>query len=169
MRRLQLPPIAFAVGQLLSICAPLFFIIGLILVWWQVAYGGRNFWPTIVQASIYALSGGGIALGYLGWWMSLTFRGIASTPSSPWKISVSSGVILIEAKRTKVELLVSRPKSFAEVWDDNWDKLKGLEDKSLVIHLGLVLRIIVPGSSENFNEAILEIKKSRSVAFKAID
>lgn len=169
MTHRRVSPQIFSALQWLSAALPLAFLLGLVAVLAIVMQGNGSLSKSFLQASFYIAATGGIALMYLVWWMSMTFRGIVATPKTPWEIRATADIITIKSKRFEVTFRICQPNEYVEVWDGGFDRLKGLEDKGLVIDFGHLFRIVVPGSSINFDAALTHIKTVRPVQFKEVE
>jgi hypothetical protein len=115
--------------------------------------GNESLYTSLLE-SLFIATAGGIAMMYFVWWMSMTFRGIVATPKIPWEICAIADIITIKSKRFEATLPISQPNAYIHVWDGNFDRNQGLEDEGLLIDFGHIFRIVVPGSSINFEAAL---------------
>jgi hypothetical protein len=169
MSRIRVSHSCFSSLQWLSVSAPIVFLLLLGIAFTVIAAGKGSLWISVLESIFYVLTCGGIALMYLAWWISMTFRGIVATPKTPWQLDVEDGIVAVRSKRLETFFRIERPREYVEVWDGGFDSLKGLEDKGLVIDFGFLSRIVVPGSSTNFNASVAKIKNLRPVRFKEIE
>jgi len=91
------------------------------------------------------------------------------TPSVAWKLSLQNDCIQIVTDRHEISIPLAMIQSFKLVIDDNWDKLKGMEDRTLLAKIGRFSCIGIPGSSENFDAVLKEIRKQRTIEIENLD
>ncbi len=169
MRRFRISPLLFSSLQLLAISTPLLILLSLIIAAAFLLGDRARLWIASLEVAFYVLATGGMALMYLVWWMSMTFRGIVATPKRPWEISIVDEQIHIRSHCFVVSFPITKPKEIVEVWDGGFDQLKGLEDKGLLISFGPLYRLTVPGSSNNFEGAVASIKSRREIVNREIE
>ncbi|MYN02910.1 hypothetical protein GTP41_12445 [Pseudoduganella sp. DS3] len=163
-----LTPTGFAVRQAIVRSIPLWVLIGVLACGWALLgpkTTGR-FLDTSTSIGLYLfyiLATGGIALGYLGWWLSLYLKGMMSTPRHPWQLAIRENELMISTGRVDTFVNIDSVRSFRLLSDDNWDKMNGMEDFTLVAKLGKFSRILIPGSAQNFDEILEGIRRSRTV------
>lgn len=169
MTHRRLSPELFCALQWLSLAGPLAILLAVVaaIAFWM--RGNGSLYLSLLTAAFYIVATGGIALMYLAWWMSMTFRGIVAIPKKAWEICAVADFVTIKSMRFEVTFPISRPKEYVEVWDGGFDGLKGLEDKGLVIDFGHLFRIVVPGSSINFETALAHIQTIRPVRIREIE
>ncbi len=167
-------PERFARAQQLGRAMPLLVLAAVIVIGWLVVDRGRSTGASGVLSSVgsfvfYILATGGIALGYLGWWLSMTSKGILSTPRVPWRLDFADDAIHIETVRRSTRVPVSTITSATLICDDNWDRLKGLEDQCLALDLKSGARLLLPGSSAGFEEVRLGVARKLDVVTKLVE
>jgi len=167
-------PESFARRQMLARAVPILVVMGLLMIGWLAIDHGqsRSLGDVLVSVGGYlffVLTTGGIALGYLGWWFSLNSKGILSTPRKPWEIGLQPGVVTVTSATSTTRIPLASVRALTIIWDDNFDKLHGLEDKCLAIDLHSGRRILVPGSSEAFESTVEALKVHMAVETKFVE
>ena len=164
----------FARSQRMARAAPVAFLLVLLIVGWLVIDRGRsnNALDVAKCAGVYlfyVLATGGVALGYLGWWLSLHSKGILSTPKHPWVLTSDTNAVSIRTPTRFTRVPVDLIQGATVIWDDNWDKMKGLEDKCLALDLQGGTRILIPGSSSGFAEVLNFLERRVAVQTKYVE
>jgi hypothetical protein len=165
----RVSPEFFSALQWFSLALPLSIFLGIAAAIAIFMHGNESLYTSLLQSLFFIVTGGGIAMMYFVWWMSMTFRGIVATPKTPWEICVIADIIKIKSKRFEVTFPISQPNEYIHVWDGNFDQIQGLEDEGLLIDFGHIFRIVVPGSSINFKAALAHIETFRPVRTKIVD
>ncbi len=164
-------PIRFATIQFAVRLIPVMVILALVLAAVAIILPERSdlresdniFWR-IVAMLFYLASTGGIALAYAAQMLGLSAQGLISTPRLPWQVRLEAGTLSITARRFTTEIGMKDVERLVLINDDNWDQIKGIEDKCLAISLkNCRRRIIVPGSSEGFELLLQELSAIRKV------
>jgi hypothetical protein len=148
---------------------PVAVLIGLIVELDRWIYGPKPWWAMIFDLVVMIVMGGGIAVGYFAWWMDLTLKGIVPTPRLPWSVSIVRDTIFIETKRLWVLIPTSRVRRYTMICDDNFDKLRGLEDQTLIIYIAPFGRVLVPASSDGFDQMLSIIRAQWQVTVRVIE
>lgn len=173
MRR-TVSPKWFARAQRVDRAVPVAVLLALLVVGWMVIDRGRskNALDVVKSAGtylFYVLATGGIALGYLAWWLSLHSKGILSTPKHPWTLTFEADTVSIKTSRRFTRVPKDAIDAATVIWDDNWDKMKGLEEKCLALDLHGGLRILIPGSSSGFEEVVERLQSQMTVKTKYVE
>lgn len=169
-----LSPTYFSVRQAFFRLIPPLIILGLLTGGWHLfapktAGSFADVIFSIGAFAFYALATGGIAIGYLAWWFSLHLKGMMGTPKHPWQLFIRNDVLVIITNCVETHVHLKVIKSFKLLIDDNWDKMKGMEDYTLIVRLGRFTRILIPGSSQNFNDALEFIRSVRNVEVELVE
>ena len=164
----------FARAQRLDRAVPVAALLALLVVGWMIIDRGRskNAFDVVKSAGtylFYVLATGGLALGYLAWWLSLQSKGILSTPKHPWTLTFDVDTVSIRTSRRFTRVPIDAIDAATVIWDDNWDKMKGLEDKCLALDLQGGLRILIPGSSSGFEEVVACLQSQMTVQTKYVE
>jgi polyferredoxin len=164
----------FARAQRLDRAVSVALLFALLVVGWMIIDRGRSKSALDVVKSagtylFYVLATGGIALGYLAWWLSLHSKGILSTPKHPWTLTFDADTVSIRTLRRFTCVPKTSIHAATVIWDDNWDKMKGMEDKCLAIDLRGGLRILIPGSSSGFEEVVECLKSQMAVQTRYVE
>ncbi|QNA89969.1 hypothetical protein G4G28_18345 [Massilia sp. Dwa41.01b] len=147
-------PIRFATIQLavrlIPVAVIVAFVFGAIAITWPEQSdlrGSDNIFWRIVVILFYVGSTGGIGLAYAAQMLGLNAQGLISTPRVPWTVSLDASTLSIRARRYASRIDMDEVERLVLINDDNWDQIKGIEDKCLAISLkSRALRIIVPGT-----------------------
>ena len=117
----------------------------------------------LFNAVIHILATGGIALAYMGWFMSSWSKGLIDTPRRQWHVAFDNGMIKINAVWGATHIPLDSINSLTLVCDDNWDLIKDMEDQCLKLIPAKGWPIIIPGSSANFLATLEAIRQHRQV------
>lgn len=104
---------------------------------------------SIAAYLVLLVSGSGLALVYLGVYVSLMARGLTTVPRRPWVVDCVGRTIVIEA-RLRTVIPLDTLHTVTLVVDDTWDHLRDMEEACLILELHDRTRIIIPGSSTGF-------------------
>lgn len=115
------------------------------------------------------LTGGGIAIGYLAQALGLNLQGLVNTPRTPWHLELSQDTLEITVRTRRLTIPLNAVQQFTLICDDNWDQIKGIEDKCLMLKLGRYLTLIVPGSSLNFDAVLNELRIAHEVPARFVE
>ena len=149
-------PKIFALRQMLFRAIPLgAFFLAFFLIYFIV---GKLFNTVIVILSV-----GGMAFIYLGWFLTAYSKGLIDTPRRQWHVGFDNGMINIDAVWGRTVISLDTVKNLILISDDNWDLLKGVEDKCLKLVPLYGYSIIIPGTSANFEAMLAAIQKLRNV------
>ncbi len=167
----SISPARFATIQLAVRLIPVMIILALVVTAIAIILPDQsdvresdNIFVRIVVILIYVGATGGIALAYGAHLLSLNAQGLISTPRVPWQVSLTASKLSITTRHYATEIGVDDIKSLVLINDDNWDQLKGIEDKCLAVSLkSTALRIIVPGTSEGFDMLVQELNEMHKV------
>jgi hypothetical protein len=171
MSTTSISPIRFATIQLAVRLIPVTIIATLVLAAAAIILPERSdlrdseniFWR-IVVILFYVASTGGIALAYAAQMLGLNAQGLISTPRAPWQVRLDAATLSIITGRYTTRIAIEDVERLVLINDDNWDQIKGIEDKCLAISLrNCTRRIIVPGSSEGFELLVQELNAVREV------
>lgn len=168
---MSISPIRFATIQFAVRLIPVMVIAALVLAAIAIILPEQsdlresdNIFLRIVVILFYVGSTGGIALAYAAQMLGLNAQGLISTPRVPWRVSLDAETLSIAARRYATEIGMDDVESLVLINDDNWDQIKGIEEKCLAISLkNCARRIIVPGTSEGFDLLVQKLNAVRKV------